>query len=107
MASEGMFSAAYGSREIEQRRDVMDILTLVLIVVVIEAGLYGLCCLMCREKHVPGKPEEQSKDNSGSVCSSSSHALYAIKDVASPTDRQSNRQENNTRFIALPYRSLR
>ena len=77
----------------------MDILTLVLIVVVIEAGLYGLCCFMCREKHVSGKPEEQSKDNSGSVCSSSTHALYAIKDVASPTD--------NTRFIALPFRSLR
>ena len=85
----------------------MDILTLVLIVVVIEAGLYGLCCFMCREKHVSGKPEEQSKDNSGSVCSSSSHALYAIKDVSSPTDRQSNRQDNNTRFIALSFRSLR
>jgi len=102
-----MFSAAYSRMEVEQRRDIMDILTLVLIVVVIEAGLYGLCCFMCREKHVLGKPEEQSKDNSGSVCSSSAHALYAIKDVASPTDRQSNRQENNTRFIALPFRSLR
>ena len=85
----------------------MDILTPVLIVVVIEAGLYGLCCFMCREKHVSGKPEEQSKDNLGSVRSSSSHALCAIKDVASPTDRKSNRQENNTRFIALPFRSLR
>lgn len=39
----------------------MEILTVVLIVVAIEAGLYGVCCIMCREKPVP--EEKEIEDN--------------------------------------------
>ena len=41
--------------------DILNILTVVVIVLVIEAAIYGICCFMCRERHVPGEIEDQSK----------------------------------------------
>ena len=85
----------------------MDILTTVLIVVVIEAGLYGICCLMCRERHVPGEIEKESKI----TYHQSAHPPPRITHVVDPqkarsptTDHQSNRQENNARLICFPSR---
>jgi len=39
----------------------MDIFTVFLIVVAIEAGLYGICCLMCREEPMPEETEDNKK----------------------------------------------
>lgn len=39
----------------------MDILTPFVLLVLAEVGLYGICCLMCREKRVPDDPQTQSK----------------------------------------------
>jgi hypothetical protein len=45
----------------------MDILTVVFIFVLIEVGVYGFCCFLCRENHVSGELGEQSKDRVASV----------------------------------------
>ena len=85
----------------------MDILTAFLIVVVIEAGLYGICCLMCRERHVPGEIEKESKTayhHSAHPPPRITHVVVPQKEWSPPTDHQSNRQENNARLICLPSR---
>src|SRR5262245_62973564 len=72
--SQGMVSAGFPiAGKVEQRRDVMMmIFTVVLIVVVIEVALYGICCFVCREKHVSEEiRDDQTKDNLGSLRSSS------------------------------------
>lgn len=51
----------------------MEILTVVFIFVAIEAGLYGVCCLMCREKPVPEEKEiedNQKKEDADDMASS-------------------------------------
>lgn len=52
----------------------MEILTLVFIFVAIEAGLYGICCFMCREKPMPEEIGDNQKkedaDDLASLCSS-------------------------------------
>lgn len=48
----------------------MEILTVVLIVVAIEAGLYGICCFMCREKPVPEElGDNQKKEDADDLAS--------------------------------------
>jgi hypothetical protein len=48
----------------------MEILTVVLIVVAIEAGLYGICCFMCREKPVPEeRGDNQKKEDADDMAS--------------------------------------
>jgi hypothetical protein len=85
----------------------MDILTLFLIVVVIEACLYGLCCLMCRERHMPNETEEQSKMTHHRPADPPPHEVDHQKAWSHATDHQHHRQENNTRLVGLPLKSLR
>jgi hypothetical protein len=68
---------------------MMMIFTLILIVVLIEAGLYGICCFLCRERHVPGDhPPPRS-----------TQVVDFQKAWPPPTDHQSNRHENNARLV--------
>ena len=51
---------------------MMMVFTVVLIVVVIEAVLYGICCFMCREQHVPEEiRDDHTTENLGSLRPSS------------------------------------
>jgi len=48
----------------------MEILTVVLIVVAIEAGLYGICCFMCREKPVAeARGDNEKKEGADDMAS--------------------------------------
>lgn len=85
----------------------MDILTLFLIVVAIEAGLYGICCIMCREKHLLDKTGTQSKithHHSPPHPPRVTHVVDHQKAWDHANDHQSNRQESNTRLICFPSR---
>ena len=85
----------------------MDIFTVFLIVVAIEAGLYGLCCFICRERHVPGEIEKESKITYHHFALHPPRITLAVdpqKAWPPPTDHESNRQENNARLICFPSR---
>jgi hypothetical protein len=85
----------------------MDILTPLLIVVLIEAGLYGICCLMCREKHVPDENRTQPKITHHHPPHHPPHVTHEIEHQeawAHANDHHSNRQENNARLVCFPPR---
>jgi hypothetical protein len=84
----------------------MDILTVVVIVLVIEAVIYGICCLMCRERHIPGEEEQSTIPHHHSVHHSPriTKVVEPEKKWSPPTDHQSNGHENNIRLICFPSR---
>ena len=85
----------------------MDIFTVFLIVVAIEAGLYGICCIMCREKHSPVETGTQSKIPSHPSAFHPPRIIDVVdhqKVWSHATDRQSNGQENNARLICFASR---
>ena len=47
----------------------MEILAVVFIFVAIEAGLYGICCFMCREKPVPKEVKDDQKEDADDLAS--------------------------------------
>lgn len=42
----------------------MDILIVVVVFLVLEAGICGVCCFVCRERHVPEERDNQPKRTS-------------------------------------------
>jgi len=85
----------------------MDIFTVVVIVLVMEAGIYGLCCFVCRERHVPGEIEKHSKityHHSALHPPRITTAVDPQKAWPLSTDHQSNGQENNAPLICFPSR---
>ena len=85
----------------------MEILIPFVIVVLIEAGLYGICCLMCREKHVPDETRTQSKiahHHSAHPTPRVTHEVDHQEAWTHANDHHSNRQTTNARLIRFPPR---
>jgi len=85
----------------------MDILTVIVTVLVVEAAIYGICCFVCRKKHVPGEMGTQSKmilHHSALPPPQTTNVVDTSEGMASPTDRRSNRPENSVRLICFPSR---
>ena len=84
----------------------MDILTVVFIFVLIEAGLYGICCYLCREKHVSGELGEQSKDRVASVqpIASDSPGSRPLSKTSPNTNRRLKTPGNSTSIDHSPSR---
>jgi hypothetical protein len=85
----------------------MDILTVIVAVLVVEAAIYGICCFVCRKEHVPGEMGTQSKmtlHHSALPPPQTTHVVDTSEGTASPTDRQSNRLENSVRLVCLASR---
>lgn len=83
----------------------MDILTVFLIVVAIEAGIYGICCIMCREKHDSGETGTRSKitsHHSDLHPPRMTHEVEHQQTWSHANERPSNRQENNDRMTCFP-----
>lgn len=76
----------------------MDILTVVFIFVLIEVGLYGICCFLCREKHVSAELGEQSQDRVASVrpITSDNPGSRPVSKTSHCTDRRLKKKENST-----------
>jgi len=83
----------------------MDIFTAIMIFLVIEAGLYGICCFMCRERHVPSEREEQSKIHHSALHPPRiTHVGDPQQPLSHPPDHPSHRQENTAELIYFPSR---
>ena len=81
----------------------MDILTVVVIFLIIEAAICGMCWLTCRERQVPGEKEwsKASDHDSAPQLSTVTPMLDPPKRGSPPTEHDLNRQEYD-RLIYLP-----
>ena len=82
----------------------MDILTYFLSFVVIEAGICGICWLVCRERHVQDDVEKQPKRMSPHTTLAShrsNHGIDPQKAWSSHTEHQSHRKDRDTLMLCL------
>ena len=84
----------------------MDILTVIVTVLVVEAAIYGICCFVCRKRHVPDEMETRSKITPphSALPPRTSQVIDHQKDWSHANDRRSNRPENSVRLICFPSR---
>ena len=87
--------------------DILNILTVVMIVLVIEAAIYGICCILCREKHDRAETGTRSKlpsHHSGLHPHRMTHVVDPQKAWPPPNEQQSKETQNNARLMCFAPR---
>jgi hypothetical protein len=91
-----MFPAELSQRS-SKMEDIMDILTVVVIFLILEAGICGLCCYVCRERQVSSETEKSKKTSHHSAAHSPrlAHGLDHQKTWSRAADQQLKGHDNN------------
>ena len=87
----------------------MDIFTVVVVFLVIEAGICGICSFVCRERQVPGEietPPKRTSHHSALDPPRTTHGVDQQKAWSDATDQQPDRQDNNVHLICFPSCTL-
>ena len=90
----------------------MDILTVVVVFLILEGAICGLCCYACRERQVPGDCEKASQKTSHLIGPHSPQMIHGVdhqKAWSHATDQSPNRQDNHAQmtYFASRIASLR
>jgi hypothetical protein len=75
----------------------MDILTVVVVFLILEAGICGLCWYVCRERHVSGETEKAKKSSHHSTAQSPrlAHGVDHQKTWCRAADQRFKGHDNN------------
>ena len=82
----------------------MDILTVVVVFLILEGAICGLCCYACRERQVSGDSEKASKKTSQHIGPRMTHGLDHQKAWSHATDQSPNRQDNHAQMTYFTSR---
>ena len=86
----------------------MDILTLVVIFLILEVAICGLCWFACRERDVSGEIEKQKRTSHRSAPHAIriAHGADHHKAWSHAIDQQPNGKDNNVHLTCFPPRIL-
>jgi hypothetical protein len=87
----------------------MDIFTVVVVFLVIEAGICGICSFVCRERQVPSEIESPPKRTSHHPAADPPRTTHGVdhQDAWSDaTDQQPDGQDSNVHLICFPSCTL-
>jgi hypothetical protein len=85
----------------------MDILTVVVVFLILEGAICGLCCYACRERQVSGDSEKASKKTSHHIAPHSPRMTHGVdhqKAWSHTTDQSPNRQDNHAQMTYFTSR---